>query len=115
MDNKKPPPRPAASYALLYPCLAKVAKKLGYALMLHGSMVNDLDMVAIPWIEDAADPEELVTAIKEGIGGFTDWDTGKDRNKPHGRKAFLIWFNGLDCPKGGRVCIDLSIMPKSSS
>ena len=110
-DEKKP--RPAASYAILYPDLCKVARKLGYCLTLHGSMVNDLDIVAIPWVEDAVAPEELVEAIRAGIDGFTGWDTGKGRDKPHGRKGYLIWFKGvIDLPKGGRWCIDLSIMPR---
>jgi len=86
---------------------------MGYALALHGSMVNDLDIVAIPWVEEAAAPEELVAAIKAGMVGFTDWDTGKDRDKPHGRQGYLIWFSGLNHVPGGKACIDLSIMPRT--
>lgn len=106
------PIRPAPSYALIYPMLCEIAKPLGYALALHGSMNRDMDLVAIPWVACAEDPEILVEAIRERIDGYTGWDTGKDRDKPHGRKAFLIWFKGVDQYMGGGACIDLSVMPK---
>lgn len=53
-DAPKPPPSPAAVYAHLYPSLVVDARELGYALALHGSMARDLDLVAIPWTDDAA-------------------------------------------------------------
>ena len=64
------PIRPAASYALLVPMLAEAVRALGYALAPHGSLCRDLDLVAIPWTENAADPEAVVDAITEAIGGW---------------------------------------------
>lgn len=112
-DIDKPGPRPAASYAVLYPHLCEVVRPLGYALTLHGSMNRDFDLVAIPWTEDAAEPEAVVEAIKDRISGFTGWDNAPGKLRPHGRRCWLIWFNGAkDIPLGGGACIDLSIMPK---
>lgn len=108
----KPSPRPAASYALLYPMLCEIARPLGYALALHGSMNRDMDLIAVPWIEEAEKPERLVDAIKERIDGYTGWDNHPGKLRPHGRRGWLIWFKGVDLPFGGGACIDLSIMPR---
>jgi len=113
LDNV--PERPAPSYALIYPLLCEVAKPLGYALALHGSMNRDLDIVAIPLVDDAVEPEILVEALKERIDVFTGWDDKPGKHKPHGRRGWLIWFKGVDHPIGGGACIDLSIMPKQEN
>ena len=112
-DEKKP--RPAASYAILYPNLCKVVQPLGYCLTLHGSMINDLDLVAIPWVDDAVAPILVAEAIKKAIDGFTDWDKQPGHAVAHGRMQWLIWFKGLDHAVGGRACIDLSIMPRGQN
>ena len=111
--DHKPGPRPAASYALLYPGLAGIARGLGYALTLHGSMNRDMDLVAIPWIEEAASAEELAAAICKAVDGFTEWDTHPGFQKPHGRRCWLIWFKGIDIVLGGNAYIDLSVMPRT--
>lgn len=110
LDNM--PERPGPSYAIIYPLLCEIAKPLGYALGLHGTLNRDMDIIAVPWIDDAVEPEELVEAIRVRIDGCTRWDDGRGRDKPHGRMAYLIWFKGVDHPIGGGACIDLSIMPK---
>jgi len=111
MEEKKTS-RTAPSYALIYPILCEIAKPLGYALALHGSMNRDMDLIAVPWVDNAKEPEILVEAIKKKINGFTGWDTDPGYLAPHGRRVWLIWFNGIDYPKGGGTCIDLSIMPR---
>lgn len=47
--------------------LKKQARSMGYALAVHGSMARDLDLVAVPWVEGAVDPIELVEAFVEII------------------------------------------------
>ena len=113
---EKPGPRPAAAYAAIYPILAEAVRPLGYALAMHGSLNRDMDLVAIPWTEDAAEPELVAEKITAKIDGFTGWDTNPGKPKPHGRRSWLIWFNGTkDVPLGGGACIDLSIMPRHSA
>jgi hypothetical protein len=112
MDNKKPPPRPAASYALLYPHFCEAVRPLGYALTLHGSMNTDMDLVAVPWVDNAAEPEDVVKAIRDRISGFGGWDSDPGKLMPHGRRGWLIWFKDIELPFGGRCHIDLSIIPK---
>jgi hypothetical protein len=91
------------------PKLTNVAKLCGYALTLHGSKIRDLDLVAVPWIDDATPIDRLVEALVNVIGDETGWkclpDASKYSDKPHGRTAVIITasFN---------MHIDLSIMPK---
>lgn len=104
-------------YAVTFAEIRIVAKNLGYALCLHGSLRNDLDVVAIPWIEDAADEETLVKAIVDASGGFLvcNREGHHSGKKPHGRHAWTIHFGGCSAtvpPDERATYIDLSIMPK---
>lgn len=95
-----------ALYALLYPWIKEIAREHGYAVGLHGSMARDLDLIAVPWTEEAADPEVLVKAIADRLGAFLDGRAllkGKAAGKPHGR---LGWILNL---VGGEAYIDLSV------
>lgn len=80
----------------------------GYAVAVHGSRVRDLDLVAIPWVEDTAyTPLMVAEEIARAIPGFI---AGKPEKKPHGRVGFVIHPNshwGFD-----RWYIDLSVMPR---
>lgn len=101
----------------------KVARELGYCIAMHGSMQRDFDLVAVPWVEGAAEPEVLVKAVCECVSGhITDsgteagkWDPEANtfvkavitqpEQKPHGRQAWSIQL-------GLGAFIDLSVMPK---
>ena len=129
-------PNRAPFYACLYHALCVVARKHGYALMIHGSVVNDLDLVAIPWTEEAVGPVELKDALMAHIGAC-DYEglqtrhlpdrpdlvkqiVENERNapgrephdadgaviKPHGRRAWNLYMDF-----GAKV--DLSIMPRT--
>lgn len=75
----------------------------GYAIAVHGSLHRDLDVVAIPWIEGALHPKELI-AYFENLG-FT-MKPGDPVEKPHGRLAYTIMI-------GGSLFMDLSVMPRA--
>lgn len=101
----------ACYYAALYPQLREVARQNGYALALHGSLVKDLDLLAVPWVEDAVDAWDLAHAICERAGGAIHErdDIGRSPNsRPHGR---LVWTIHLQ--RGGGY-IDLSVMPRQT-
>jgi hypothetical protein len=91
-----------ALYALYYPAMCETARELGYALTLHGSMARDLDVVAIPWTENAASAEELVARLVERHK-FTP-KGGDPEERPHGRRGWVLWFRG-------HFYVDLSVMP----
>lgn len=103
-------------YAVLYQQLRDEAYKHGYALALHGSLQKDLDVIAIPWVENAAPAETLVKALVERAGGMVtvgciydgkNWVESPDPAcKPHGR---MVWTIHLGGHEGGYV--DLGVMP----
>lgn len=129
----KPPTR-APFFACLYHALCDTARKHGYALAIHGTVTTDLDLVAIPWTEEAAAAEVLRDALMQHIGAV-DYENllmrqldgnvdlvkqiverdEKSRNeqrdgsgftiKPHGRRAWNLYMDA-----GAKV--DLSVMPR---
>ncbi len=94
-------------YVMAYTKLERIAWRHGYALALHGSMSRDLDLIAIPWTEDADSSEILLAAFCKFITdkAEVDLNPGKPTKKPHGRCSYAIPI-GHD----GHY-IDLSIMP----
>ena len=98
------------TYVGLIDPMRKVARHLGYALAVHGSLARDIDLIAVPWIDDAVEPAALVGALIEVIkgfdkNGFAFVDKDCPRLKPHGRLAWSIHFTG-----GGYF--DLGVMPR---
>ena len=80
-----------------------LAKEVGYALGVHGSLQRDLDVIAAPWQDDAVDALALMDHIAAGMNGRRLGLT----QKPLGRLACNIqidgWFKLIDlsvCPKG---------------
>lgn len=96
-------------FAVMLPKLRVAAFKLGYTLALHGSMARDFDLIAVPWIEKAADAEAVAEAILLACDGYVvEQREGRDPTlKPHGRKAWSIHL-------AGHWYIDLSVMPKQT-
>lgn len=89
-------------------CARNVGRKLGYAVALHGSGIRDLDLLAVPWIEDTAiTPLMLAETIAEALPGHI---VGKPEKKPHGRVGFTI--NPLYRWGFDTWYIDLSVMPR---
>lgn len=94
-------PCPVACLAFL-PSIVRVAKEHGYALAVHGSLARDYDLIAVPWVDEAARPEVLVDAIRVASGGhFAEHDY--PATKPHGRRAWAVHL-------GGGQYLDLSVM-----
>jgi hypothetical protein len=96
-------------YVMAYVKLERIAWRHGYALALHGSMARDLDIIAVPWTEDADDPEKLLAAFKRFIVEKANVKLkGKEipTQKPHGRQAYAlpIGYEGH--------YLDVSIMPR---
>lgn len=99
--------------------LRKKAREMGYALTVHGTLCRDIDLVAIPWTEDAIGHRELAEGLMDAVAqvsGVTPirfWRPhlplaeqldGCPGHKPHGR---LCWTFRYD-----DNIIDLSVMPR---
>ena len=94
----------APFYPLYYVSLAKTCREHGYALAVHGSMIRDLDLVAIPWTEEASPEEVLIRALIKNHGLMEGNLAQKE--KPHGRKGYV--FIGFGGEETGYI--DLSVI-----
>lgn len=105
MSDKKASKSFAPFYACFLAPMVEVAREHGYAMAVHGSMNRDLDLVCVPWVDDASDPETLIDALQKRTGGHIP--EGCPELKPHGR---LAWSLAM----GGAPFFDISVMPKTS-
>jgi len=121
-------PKPTAFYGCIYNMVQDIGLANGYAIAIHGSLARDLDLIAVPWTEEAIDEFDLVKLIAKTLGGVcrnengyvigmkNDELFGKDyTEKPFGRKAYRIYLGDDYVGKRGESIlyyIDLSITPK---
>lgn len=86
--------------------LQHTSKLCGYALAVHGSLSRDIDLLAVPWVDDCKPSNDLADLIlvklKELFGDVCF--AGSVGAKPHGRKAYTIIINQTN------IFIDLSII-----
>lgn len=96
-------PNYAPVYAVaLYPELAKIFQKHGYALAVHGSLARDFDLIAVPWGEKVSSPDEVLKAI---TSGYVIHVVGEPDTRNYGRVAYLISVGFGECT------LDLSFFP----
>jgi hypothetical protein len=99
----------AASYAPLYcaiyPELAEIARKHGYALAIHGSLSRDFDLIAIPWTDDAAHPDAVIDEI---VSSFAIKRVEGLVEREHGRLVQTVSVSFGEC------FLDLSFMPRAT-
>ena len=76
-----------------------IAKKHGWAIGVHGSLERDIDLIAIPWTEDASGTWPLFEEIRDAVGADHAGVQG-DLRKPHGRQALMIIQKGAVSYKG---------------
>ncbi|WP_431129703.1 hypothetical protein [Flagellimonas flava] len=56
-------------YAMIFEQMKDIAKEYGYALLIHGSMGRDLDLVAVPWVDNPKPEEEMIKDFHEYLTG----------------------------------------------
>lgn len=105
-------------YDKLIEPLREEARRLGYAIGVHGTLKRDIDLIAVPWTAEAVDAKTLADALCVKIGevnGFVHmayhpnykdwWLNGSPGKKSHGRLCWTILV-------GGHSYIDLSVTPR---
>ena len=105
----------AAAYVALVPAITKVAREFGYATCVHGSLSTDLDIVLVPWVEDAGEPDDVVEAIRLLIGGKKAKHDVLPQKKPLGRLAwsYFLTEEGANSFGGGSYpYVDISVTPR---
>lgn len=100
----------SAVYAVLYNDFREAALDCGYALAVHGSMLSDMDLIAVAWTEEAEPEKELVKAISDCIGDtvWEDYHFEERSERPHGRIVYSLGIYD-------EWRIDLSIIPPKAS
>lgn len=79
----------AAFYACMWSDLRQAALDCGWALGLHGSLSSDLDIMAMPWTEDAKTVDVMIRAL---CNCFTDNELMKPQvcERPNVRLVFSL-------------------------
>ena len=88
-----------ALYALLYEYLKQIAEYYGYNLLIHGSIHRDLDLVAIPWIDNPKPEQEMIIEFQQYLTGIkiTDSKGGIPFTiLPGNRHSYVIELNRGD-------------------
>ena len=89
----------------LMPALTEQARSDGYALAVHGSGARDLDLILIPWTEQANMPSMALTGMADACKRVLGHGMliGEFSEKPNGRTAAAISVKSF--------MIDVSVMP----
>ena len=95
-----------AMYVAYFGIIEEIVNAHGYILCIHGSVVRDFDLVAVPFDFEVKPHKEVLDAIKKAIG-TTESNNDLFNNigyEPHGRKCYTI-----ECGAGGYF--DISFTP----
>jgi hypothetical protein len=96
---EKPVKAKPGLYAMYYMHLKQIAEHYGYNLVIHGSMDRDLDLVAIPWIDNPASEQIMIKDFQEYLTGMTLTKPSGDvhyTTLPGGRHGYVICLNRGD-------------------
>jgi hypothetical protein len=82
----------AAFYACVWNDLRNAALNCGWALGLHGSLASDMDIMAMPWTEDAKPVEVMIKALSDCFtdNPFADKHLTPHYDKPNGRVVYTM-------------------------
>ena len=114
--SEKPTHAKPSLYAHYYFQLKEIAESFGYNLLLHGSMHRDLDLVAVPWVDEPQDEFNMINALSMHLRGL-EFERKEDAMYsvlPGGRHSYVINLN-----RGGewngyvdnQYYIDISVTP----
>lgn len=96
----------------MLPALRYWARLNGYAVAVHGSLRRDIDLLAVPWREDAVSPLTLIDGIWLIVKAV--FITAERKGEPDFgscgrlRQAFYLTMWGADW-----AYLDLGVMPRS--
>ena len=93
----------------LYPKLAEVFRSHGYALAVHGSVGTDFDLIAVPWVDEAGKPEDVISECLKKFAFEQIPDQTKPTPKPHSRCAYTLHMSFGDCR------LDISFTPRTGN
>lgn len=99
----------AAFYASMWNDFRQAAMDCGWALGLHGSLASDMDIMAMPWVENATTADVMVQRLVDLFNFSEFWKENlisvDKTSKPNGRVVYTI-------PIYADFYIDLNIIEK---
>lgn len=124
---KKPLHAKPNLYAYYFETLKEIAKEHGYNLIVHGSMNRDLDLIAIPWVNEPKPEIEMINAFASWLNG--ELDKTMIGTLPGGRSNYVINLNRggykknaegliidpLEFVEDPKYYIDISVTPCGSA
>ena len=85
----------AIFWVFRFPAIRETAASLGWAIGVHGSVTHDLDLMAMPWIEEHSTADELAAKLAEIVDDQEPWfEKSKPGEKPNGRIVYMIMVGG---------------------
>lgn len=97
MPNNKPIHAKPSLYAFYFEIIKEIGLKYGYNIVLHGSMNRDLDLIAIPWIQECKPEILMIDELANVLGGSVMQEPQEVRENnaklKHGRKQYVININ----------------------
>lgn len=96
--KEKPIKAKPVFYACCYEPLKDIAKEMGYNLLINGSLNRDMDLVAIPWVNEPKPMIDVVIAFDKYLRGTHYEETCAERGYMYsvlagGRHSFVINLN----------------------
>ena len=95
-------------YACMWEDIRQCAMNCGWAVALHGSLASDMDIMAMPWVENSTSFKDMVDKISKL---FKDNDMSSQyvityNEKPHNRVVatipiFADFYLDISTLKGG--------------
>lgn len=79
----------AIFYAAMWNDLRQAAMDKGWALGLHGSLSNDMDIMAMPWTKDAEHVWEMIWALKKCFDKPKEINV-TETDMPNNRRVFTL-------------------------
>lgn len=83
----------AVFYACMWEDFRQAALDCGWALGLHGSLANDMDIMAMPWVEDASPVDVMIKSLESCLTIPDDahhFETTRSDDKPNNRSVYTI-------------------------
>ena len=92
-DLKKLEDNNAIFWIFKFPEYRRIAAECGWAIAIHGSAVHDLDLMAMPWIENHTTADELAQRLTdtEQPNFRRPYVKSKPGDKPNGRIVYTIF------------------------
>lgn len=89
--NKENKPKPQF-YSVVFSSLQEIAKEHGYNLVVHGSMNRDLDLIAIPWIDNPSSHLTVLQHMSKYLGAkeYEYIEQYGYSKLPGGRDSYII-------------------------